>query len=387
VTAVEAPADGRAAQVRAIEASGWGTPFRLVQLRNACFWVFVWAMVAGLVGMFRYYGTGGGSYTTALGTGVAVGGLYTIPWLLLLSYHNRYTALPAKALLVCFLWGLVPAIYLIGLSANTAILTLYNKLFGQAWQKDWGAGLTAPFTEESAKAMAVVLMIGLAPHLVRSAYDGLILGAFAGLGLQVSEDLLYVFNTAHANFGSGQVGTAITVFAQRGGAGLFQHVLFSAVVGAGLVWLIGREPGHRVRGGLLIAGALVVHSCWDNLVTYSTEIVGASAAALGLPVLAILCLLLLWVTFRLAAPTEQQWVRDVLGPEVDAGVLTADEVTAISGFHKARKKFVKASGDRRTAKHVMAAGLDLGQALARSGGRDTDEVRHAREEVARLRLG
>lgn len=184
------------ARTAAIEQSGWGARFRLVQWRNAAFWVFLFGMAAGLVELLHLYGPQIGSYGIGIGSGVLLFGIYLVPWLFLLSFHNRHTALPPKLLLVAFLWGAVPATYLMGLPANTAIMALYGKLFGSAWAHDFAAGLTAPFTEETSKASALVLLLGLAPRLVRSPYDGLVIGAFAGLGLQISEDVLYSFNAA-----------------------------------------------------------------------------------------------------------------------------------------------------------------------------------------------
>jgi hypothetical protein len=143
--------------------------------------------------------------------------------------------------LVAFLWGAVPATYLMGLPANTAILALYGKLFGPAWAHDFAAGLTAPFTEATAE------------------------------------------------------------------------------------------------------------------------------------------LVLLWYTFRLAAPPEREWTRATLAPEVERGVLVPAELDAVSSL-----RFLRRPGRRRVGRHLVAAGHDLVKALARAGGGDSEEVRHARAEVARF---
>ena len=41
------------------------------------------------------------------------------------------------------------------------------------------------------KGIGIVVLLALAPRLVRTATDGLLLGAFIGLGFQTSEDFLY----------------------------------------------------------------------------------------------------------------------------------------------------------------------------------------------------
>ncbi len=378
-----------ASQQEALEASGWGVTFKLVQPRNAAFWVFLWGMTAGTLQMLQYYGPRIGIYGVGLGTGVLEFAVYTIPWLLLLAYHNRYTKLPGKLLVVAFAWTAVAGTFWMGLQANTAVLSVYSKLFGKEWNSDWGAGLTAPFTEEAAKASALILLIGLAPRIVRSVYDGLIIGAYAGLGLQISEDVLYAFNGSTSKFGTDQVGEAFGMLVSRGPAGLFQHVLFSAVFCAGLMWLIGRDQGrHRLRGLLLMLFAMVVHSCWDNLPFYGTSIAGGAGTILLLIGLPVVELIVLAQVFRWAAPQEQAWMRALLGPEVDKGVLSEAEVDAFSGGRKARKAFLKdidGHHDTRTAKHVLGTIGDLAEQLADARGTDSPGVLKARSEVARVR--
>ncbi|BBH71727.1 hypothetical protein ACTI_84120 [Actinoplanes sp. OR16] len=66
----------------------------------------------------------------------------------------------------------------VALSGNSALLGIHQKVFGQAFQVAWGAGLTAPLFEELGKGAGVLLLLFLAPRVVRTAYDRFILGAF-----------------------------------------------------------------------------------------------------------------------------------------------------------------------------------------------------------------
>lgn len=373
-------------QAAAIAESGWGTGFHLIQPRNLCFWVFLWGMAAGAFQILQTYSPAIGPYGLALGSGLLVFALYTIPWVLLLNYHNRYTSIPRSALVVAFVWSFVAGTYWMGLQANSAVLSLWAKAFGTGFAQDWSAGLTAPITEEIAKATALVLIMGLAPRMVNSAYDGLIIGGFAGLGLQIAEDVLYVANGAAAAHGVDQVGAAVSTLYSRGIAGLTQHVLFSAVFCAGLMWLIGKEKGHRLRGGLLMLAVVVLHSCWDNMIAVGTLLFGRlGPIILPFLLLPVLGGLLLWWTFRLAAPREQAWMRDLLRPEQENGVLTEPELVAIAGGYRARRHFLRTAEHRRSARHVLAAAADLARELAGAGGQETPLVAHARSEVLRLR--
>mgnify|MGYP001076739384 CR=1 FL=1 len=370
----------------AIRESGWGTPFRLVQPRNLCFWIVLWGLAAGAVHMVQYLVPAAGQYSVALGSGVLLFGIYTVPWLFLLHYHNRYTSIPGRPLVLAFAWSFVAGTFWMGLQVNAAVLSLYGKAFGPAFVRDWAAGLTAPITEEIIKATALVLVIGLAPRLVSSAYAGLIIGAYSGLGLQIAEDLIYVVNGAAGAHGTNQVGAAVSTLLNRGYVGLFQHVLFSAVYCAGLVWLLGRGGRHRARGALLVLAVIVLHFCWDDAASLGTAVAGPlGPLALLWVVLPIVGLLLLWLTFRLAAPREQAWMRDLLRPEVERGIISEAELVAVSGRFRARRHHLRQAEHRRAEKHVLHAIADFAGELARGRGRETDRIDHARAEILRLR--
>lgn len=373
---------GKAAQLAAIEESGWGLPFRFFQPHNLAFWVYLLGVGGGALAIVRYFG-GSGFYAPALAGGVLLFGLYLVPWLLLLRHHNRYTAQPAGLLAAGFAWGGVAAAFWIALPANTALLEIWTKVGGTAFAADWAAGLTAPINEEWGKALGLVLLIGLAPRLVRSAYDGFIIGAFIGLGFQVFEDVLYVYNGATQTFGANQLGTSLQVFLARGASGIVSHALFSAIFCTGLMWVLGRTRGERdvVRGVLTMLLAMVFHFAWDDM----TGLGGHGILAAVLPfVIAVVELAALFAVLRRAARRERIWMRDLLGPEIETGVIDPALADAVSGLGKDRKAYRKHLHSRRRARHRIEAAGDLAREIARAGGQETGRVAHARAEVARL---
>ncbi len=194
--------DERQAQLDAIEQSGWGVRFRFLQPRNLAFWVYVLGVGAGIVGMVKFFGQATGFYGTALAGGVVLFAIYLVPWLLFLHHQNRFTSQPPRLLIAAFVWGATAATFWIAITANGALLEIWAKIGGTAFAQQWAAGLTAPINEEWGKAVGLVLLLCLARRIVRSPYDGFIIGAYIGLGFQVSEDVLYVVNGAMASFGS-----------------------------------------------------------------------------------------------------------------------------------------------------------------------------------------
>jgi RsiW-degrading membrane proteinase PrsW (M82 family) len=378
---VTAVSETKAAQLAAIEQSGWGLPFRFFQPHNLAFWVYLVGVGGGALAMLRYFGSGGAFYTPALTGGILLFGLYLVPWLLLLRHQNRYTAQPGGLLTAAFAWGGIAAAFWVALPANTALLEIWTKLGGTAFASDWAAGLTAPIDEEFAKALGLVLLIGLAPRLVRSVYDGFIIGAFLGLGFQVFEDVLYVYNGAAQSFGADQLGSSLQIFLVRGASGIVSHALFSAIFCAGLMWVLGRDRADRdvVRGVLTMLVAMVFHFAWDDMSGLGGN--GPLVAVLPFGIAAVE-LTFLFHVLRHAARRERAWTRELLGPE--AGVVDPPLLDAVSGLRKQRKAYRKHVHSRRAARHRMAAASDLAREIARAGGRETDRVAHARAEVLRL---
>ncbi|MEV5966086.1 PrsW family intramembrane metalloprotease [Kribbella sp. NPDC051952] len=375
--------DQKAAQLSAIEESGWGQPFKFLQPRNVAFWVFLVGVGGGALTMFQFFGPKATFYAPALTWGVLLFGLYLIPWLLLLRHHNRFTAQPAGLLATGFVWGGVAATFWIALPANAALLEIWSKVGGTSFAADWAAGLTAPINEEWGKALGLVLLIGLAPRLVRSAYDGFIIGAFIGLGFQVFEDLLYVYNGATQLYGADQIGSSLRIFLIRGAAGIVSHALFSAIFCAGLMWVLGRTRGERrvLRGVLTMLMAMVFHFAWDDMAALS----GGGAAAAVLPfVIAAVELTALFYVLRHAARQERAWTVALLTPELATGAIDPPLLDAVSGLRKDRKAYRKHLHSRRKAGHRLEAASDLARELARSNGTDSPAVTHARAELVRL---
>ncbi|MFD7154149.1 PrsW family intramembrane metalloprotease [Kribbella sp. NPDC059898] len=370
------------AQQEAIEESGWGQPYRFLQPQNVAFWVYLFGVGSGALTMWRYFATGAQFYQAALTGGVILFGLYLVPWLILLQRQNRFTAQPPALLATGFVWGGVAATFWIALPANSALLEIWTKLGGTSFATNWAAGLTAPVNEEFAKALGLVLLIGLAPRLVRSAYDGFIIGAFIGLGFQVFEDLLYVYNGATQVYGVDQFSSSLRVFVVRGAAGIVSHAMFSAIFCAGLMWVLGRSGDRRVvRGVLTMLMAMVFHFAWDDMGGLS----GGSAFAVVLPFLiAIVELTALFYVLRHAAAQERTWMRDLLAPEVESGVLDEALLDAVSGLRKDRKKYRKQLHSRSKARHRIEAANDLAQEIARAGGGSSPGVDHARSELVRV---
>ena len=369
----------------AVAASGWGFPVRFFQPGNPAFWVYVLLVGAGA---FIYYGIveGASDYPTGTILALALCVVYTLPFVWFITRRDRYEREPAKLAILGFLWGGLAASWVMASPANGAILSIYSKLFGVDFASTWGPALTAPLTEETSKYVGLILLFLLARNHVRSAYDGLLLGAFTGLGFQVFENFSYMTNAVENNFGASQAHDVLFIFLMRGVTGIVSHWMFSAIAGTGLGYFIGaknRSLGHRfaVAAGFMLL-AMVAHGSMDAMM------------AVGL-----IGLLLAWIlgiggivfAFRFANRRQRTWMGALLADEVANGTITKEELTVLEGPRKTKKRYLasirkeKGKQAARNAALVLEAQTDLAARIAATDDPFGPEANAARAEVARLR--
>lgn len=369
-------ADLDAARDAAIDASGWGRRFVFYQPRNLAFWGYILLVMLGVV-LFaqviaRQYPAFGQAITLAVTLLIPYGALFW--WFT--QRIDRYAKLPAKLMVAAFVWGGFAATWAMAASANDSARSIYAKLFGQTWALNWGAGL--------------LLLITLAPRVIRTAFDGFILGAFIGLGFQLLEDVAYATTAAGSRFGADQIELSLTTVWLRMFTGVAAHILYSAIFCAGLVYLLGRpaEPRRVGRGLLLIAIPVVLHGVWNSLQVFAgSNPVAQLALLFGVTVVALA--IVAWV-FSLTVARERELMRVVMAPEVARGVINEIELATIAGNRKARKRFRKSipsRSGRRQGGYVLNAARDLAAELAASRGAESDRVAFARAEVDRIRYG
>ena len=364
-----------------IDESGWGASFRVIQPRNFTFWVMVFLFVSGASLTYQGFRSAAEAYPESFAQGFAWFAGFALLFLWLFARLDRYSSIPAKAKLVAFLFaGLVSTFAMAALN-NDAFRSILAKTVSLEFMQTWSAGATAPWSEEIVKMLPVVLLIGLAPRVMRCAFDGFIIGAISGLGFQVFESVSYVYGTAAANFGQAEYGTSTLFIRTVMSTG---HWTWSALCGAGLIYLVGRpaEAPRRALGLGLILWAMFLHWFWDSM----GGITGGAAWGISLVLpLTIVCLASFVVVYRHTVVKERDWARALLAPEVDQGVITAGELDAAVGSRKVRKHFMRSQPSHRRAKHVIEATGDLADEIAKAYAVDTPDVDHARAEIARLR--
>jgi hypothetical protein len=146
---------------------------------------------------------------------------------------------------------------------------------------------------------------------------------------------------------------------------------------------------QRRRAGLgvgLRLTSMLLHGLWDSAGGYRNDAIGMAVIVLSLPASFAAVI----TVFNLTVRPEREAMRAVMVPEVEAGVITNEELDALAGGWKQRRAYRKAAhsrSDRRARDHRLEAAHDLADQLAASAGTDSAQVRHARSETARLRAG
>jgi protease PrsW len=367
---------------RAIDQSGWGEDFRVVQPDNLAFWVYCALVVAGAYVLWGQVSIAAAAYSGALTSGIIAFGLLALVYIWFIHYEDRYTTVPGELAAAGFLWGFVAATGAFALYANGAVISLYAKSFGASFAFDWGPALAAPIDEELAKGAGVLLLLTLAPRLIRSPFDGLIVGAFVGLGFQISEDISYAWIGTANSFGD--VGVAWTTIVVRTLFSIPSHWMYTGIFGAGLIWFLGRPdvPARRGLGAGLMLTAMLMHGVWDA----SGAIAGSSAfgGIVPLAVAGFLVSVFGWI-YNNTQPIERDWMRELMAPEVELGVVTPAELDALAGTRTTLRAYIRTQRDPRKAQGVLDAETDLAHEIARADGAETAAVREARAAVRRAR--
>ena len=127
----------------ALDLSGWGRRFTFYQPRNFAFWGYLVLVGTGMFVSVARVTREYDAYGQAIALAVTSFAIYAALFWWFTQHIDHYAKLPAKLMVVAFLWGGFAATGAMAANANDAILALYAKVFGQVWALNWGAGLAA----------------------------------------------------------------------------------------------------------------------------------------------------------------------------------------------------------------------------------------------------
>lgn len=318
---------------------------RLFRPKSPAFWVYSATLLAtGLVltgeqSAFRRIAPGGWALSWALLI------VYALPVLLIVYHLDLYEREPPSLVIGALLWGGVAATTLAGF-ANDGWGLVVARVGGPEFAARWTAALTAPFVEETLKALGIVLIYLIARNEIDDMMDGFVYGAASGLGFAVVEDVFYFMGV----FGGSPGGILQGFFVRVVASGLYSHVLYSGLIGMGIGYFVSpRSRGPLGRRIAVVAGlsalAVLAHFLWNSplLDLYPTRpwtgadllIIPVATAVKGLPLLLVAVLAVI-----LARRRERAWLRGALSSEVRDGGIASEEL-AILEWPRRRRASVR----------------------------------------------
>ena len=158
------------------------------QPRRAAFWLLAaflaygaWFTVAAFTPGFR-------TVPTTMVAGVIGWTLFTLPILGFFRKIGAFRLHPPAGFALAFAWGGLAAVFM-AIPANQAVFGFCAKLVSTEFCATWGPAMAGPTNEEPLKLLGVALIVLMVRERFQSVLSVMVLGAMAGLGFQVVEDL------------------------------------------------------------------------------------------------------------------------------------------------------------------------------------------------------
>lgn len=351
---------------------------RAFDVRNVAWWLFVVLGVAGVTVLALTFTRAVEVFPVAFWTAVVLSFPLAWAWWLLLRIPQLWARISRSGALAALAWGALVAPTLYALHANGALLTASAQRGSISFAQSWGPALVAPLTEETGKAFAIVAVLLLSRQSLRTPMDGALIAAFSAVGFTVTEDVIYAINIASLNLGENEVISTLLIYLVRAVIfGAVTHVVFSALVGAGIGWIVTARTRSRVPVGLALIGAgAAAHGLWNS------PLLASWWARLAYVVLVPFAM---WLLLHRIRRHEHAWFLRTLSAPDALGAIPPGLVASVGGTwwkrRAIRASVTRAYGDGALPyqRRVEAALSDLADAIAAGDGKDAARIRSAIE--------
>jgi protease PrsW len=231
---------------------------------------------------------------------------------------DRYESEPLWMLATAFFWGALVAVFIAFLFNTASSVMVAVVTESEATGEAFGAVISAPLVEESAKAIILLIFFFAKRDEFDGVVDGIVYAAMVGLGFAMTENIQYYGRAAFAE-GPGLTG----VFILRGTVAPFSHPLFTSVTGIGLG--LARQSRNTfvklIMPVLGFAMAIALHAIWNG----SIVIFGGAGFLIAYIVIMVPAFAIILIIIGVALRREGQIVREFLVKDVQGGFFTQDE--------------------------------------------------------------
>jgi len=240
-------------------------------------------------------------------------------YLVLVLWIDRYEAEPYWMLGTAFFWGALVAVFF-AIVINTAGFVVVALLTNDVSAgKTFGAVISAPIVEESAKALILFIFFFWKKDEFDGTIDGIVYAAMVGLGFAMTENIQYYGRAVTQAGGEGLT----LVLILRGAVSPFAHPMFTSLTGIGL------GLARQSRNGFVkfiapvfgLLAAISMHAIWNG----SSVIFGGIGFILMYILIMVPAFFIMFVVIALGLRREGQIVREFLVPDFHGGLLTQQE--------------------------------------------------------------
>jgi len=240
-------------------------------------------------------------------------------YLILVLWIDRYEAEPYWMLASAFFWGAMVAVFFAFILNTASGIAVAMMTEDQKAGETFGAVISAPIVEESAKALILFIFFFFKKDEFDGVIDGIVYAAMVGLGFAMTENIQYY---GKAVLYGGSEGLTI-VFVLRGALSPFAHPLFTSMTGIGLgLSRQSRSTAVKIITPLIgLGAAIAMHTIWNG----SIFLFGGPGFILMYIVFMVPAFFLMFVVIGLALRREGRLVREFLTPDFHGGVLTQHE--------------------------------------------------------------
>jgi RsiW-degrading membrane proteinase PrsW (M82 family) len=233
-------------------------------------------------------------------------------YMMLALWIDRFEKEPVWMLAAAFLWGATGSVFF-AFILNTGFAIATADVLG-AHADLATAVISAPFVEELAKGLALVIFFLWKRDEFDNVLDGIIYAAMAGLGFAMTENILYYGKALAA----GGLGASLFTFVLRGVVSPFAHPLFTSMTGIGLGIARQARKGSPLKwlapiGGICLA--MFLHFLWN----FSASLGAMFFVAYVLVMVPTFSGIIAMVFISLAK--EGKIIRAHLLPELSSGLL------------------------------------------------------------------
>lgn len=189
---------------------------------------------------------------------VALLAIYIVPITLLIQYFRKKWDIKLSYWVIIFFFGLFTTGWLASYGNSIFGDYFWAKFLPASFYKDWQDALTAPFVEETVKAVVVFLLLKFLQIWKKEA---IFLAAFTvGFGFQIMEDISYITLTSF----DAKAGDFSIAFDRISG-GLASHGVYTALVVFGLYALLKQRDTIPLKKSLAwFVGPIFLHFLWDT---------------------------------------------------------------------------------------------------------------------------